>query len=927
MNAMFQIRHILYGMLVLGSMPVLAVNLSSSSVSTDDNTSTQSIALAEKPWAIYTQKVDLRALTAGAHTLNIQITDTENEQSPVMQLPLQVQPTPFYQVDGQANTVVVANLGRTSKSSLDSLNFTKHYGSSTDGKVWTYLHGVTSFDDTDIGDLQLTFKVLDAFNSENNQTMLPLVLSTDNLSGDGYIDFISGLVNNQEAVVNYEFHNGPISVVGFEQPDNLNLSNHVEVSTIDWIGESNSLNRSYFAFFDNDTDKIDDRFDPDLDNDGLTNDEEIALGTDVSNSDSDADGVSDSVEVTHKMDPLNPLDINFDFDEDGLSNLEEINLLTNLNNRDTDSDGIYDGYETENLLNPLENDAYEDFDGDNLSNFEEFQRGTSASLVDSDNDGINDDVELANNMDPLDDTDGLLDSDNDGLSDFNEQIAGTDPNNPDSDADGTKDGLEVKNGTDPLVNERIYDGDKDGLTDLIESEIGTDPMLADTDGDGISDGDEVNNGSDPLDKNSFVGAPMNLLNFSDTNNDGILDQLGYILEETLITAHHVHGVNLAILNSFEIAHPFIKAEVHILSDRNNDGIDEIGVFGFDAELNRFQLFVHDGISGKKIGVWNWPASLKDATFQAVSDLTLDGIQEYAITGIHTVNGTRQLIVKDGVSRGTYQTFKWPNIFDNTKVVMMSDFTGDDIPEVALYGKHQKLQKGQLFIYDGSNSGVKVDVYNWNPLWEHLQLIQMDDIDGEGTIDWGQFGQRLDDGRYQWVIKKGHDKKGVIRTFSWPNDLVQVKPMLVTDRTSDGVRDVAISGMSADTGKYFLRINDGKLANQRIANISWPANWEDVQIQELGDLNDDGVNEFGLIGYLKTNRRVQLVVKDGQTFKEHGRYSLSGNWEGLVMDSYDVDGDLVDDVVISGVNQNTGARAVHSLNGIDLSLLGSSEVIH
>ena len=58
----------------------------------------------------------------------------------------------------------------------------------------------------------------------------------------------------------------------------------------------------------------------DLDCDGLTNDEEIALGTDPNNPDSDADGLLDGEEVnTHGTDPLNP-----DTDSDGVSDGDEV---------------------------------------------------------------------------------------------------------------------------------------------------------------------------------------------------------------------------------------------------------------------------------------------------------------------------------------------------------------------------------------------------------------------------------------------------------------------------------------------------------------------------------------------------------------------------------------------------------------------------
>jgi hypothetical protein len=496
-----------------------------------------------------------------------------------------------------------------------------------------------------------------------------------------------------------------------------------------------------------------------------------------------------------------------------------------------------------------------------------------------------------------------------------------DTEDEDYDGDGVTNALEVAYGLDPSNSlDADEDNDSDGLSNKVEISLGTDINNEDSDGDGVIDGIEITSGSDPLNPLIQVGDVGTMMIVNDINNDNINDWITYKSAGNTINVSLVNGRDFNDLAHFSINNTFERPLVAVLDDRDADGINEIGVFGFDASLNRYQLQVYSGLTGIKQDVWNWPATLGEVKFQALTDLTGDGIQEYAISGVHLVNGTRQLVVKDGVSKSTYQTFKWPNLWDKPQFITMSDVTFDNVPEVALYGRHSRLDKGQLFVYDGANANSKVDVYNWNKLWSGIQLVEMDDIDGDGTIDWGQFGQRKDDGRYQWVVKKGSDKRGVIRTFSWPNDLVDVTPMLVADRTGDGIHEVAVLGTSPDSGKVFLRLNDGRLANQRIANISWPASWEDIQVAELGDLNNDGFSEFGLLGFTKSNRTVQLIVRDGLTTAEYGRYTLSGQWEGLSLAHYDIDNDGSDDVVISGINQTTRAKVLTGLSGRDLAVI-------
>ena len=119
-------------------------------------------------------------------------------------------------------------------------------------------------------------------------------------------------------------------------------------------------------------------FDTDSDDDGLTDGEEIALGTDPFNPDTDGDGPTDGEEVnTYGTDPLDP-----DTDDDGLNDGDEIALGTDPFNPDTDGDGLTDGDEVH---------VY----------------GTDPLNPDTDGDGLNDGLEVALGLDPLNpDTDG-----------------------------------------------------------------------------------------------------------------------------------------------------------------------------------------------------------------------------------------------------------------------------------------------------------------------------------------------------------------------------------------------------------------------------------------------------------------------------------------------------------------------------------------
>jgi hypothetical protein len=157
----------------------------------------------------------------------------------------------------------------------------------------------------------------------------------------------------------------------------------------------------------------------DTDGDGLSDAEEAELGTNPNDMDTDDDGVSDGAEVNmYGSDPLRtdhqPEQPGMvDSDRDGLSDQDELALGTDPFNEDTDGDALYDGGEVNEYgTNPLDADS----DGDGLEDSTETERGTDPWNYDTDGDGISDRDELEEfGTDPLN-----ADTDGDGVKDGEE---------------------------------------------------------------------------------------------------------------------------------------------------------------------------------------------------------------------------------------------------------------------------------------------------------------------------------------------------------------------------------------------------------------------------------------------------------------------------------------------------------------------------
>ncbi|MBD3192267.1 MAG: hypothetical protein GF308_16630 [Candidatus Heimdallarchaeota archaeon] len=257
--------------------------------------------------------------------------------------------------------------------------------------------------------------------------------------------------------------------------------------------------------------------DGDIDEDGLTNFEEINLfETDPLAYDSDKDGLSDKVEVeitTYQLDPWKA-----DTDNDGLNDyLELYHFQTKPDEKDTDNDSLTDGEEVyQTKTNPL----LQDSDGDGLTDDEEIALGTNPNNEDSDADGLTDQQEQNLGLQTTN-----PDSDGDGLSDSQEWLElGTNPQEGDTDNDGIPDGYEYAHydlaggaGLDPTnPNDACLDADNDGLTNVEEYQNGTcawhsnQTIAQDSDLDGLTDYEEIYD---------YQTEPIN----DDCDGDGLLD--------------------------------------------------------------------------------------------------------------------------------------------------------------------------------------------------------------------------------------------------------------------------------------------------------------------------------------------------------------------------------------------------------------------
>lgn len=347
---------------------------------------------------------------------------------------------------------------------------------------------------------------------------------------------------------------------------------------------------------DFDHDRIGDNSDTNTDWDELTNEQEIALGTDPYWWDTDGDGVDDFWDQA----PLNKNAVQ-DIDKDGKpdeiwedKNNDGFINFWNRNEGDSYSDAppvFYNGGD-----NPFPGILDEDVDNDGIKNHIEDQRGLdkwdsdsdddgiidgddlypldSSEWADIDDDGIPDNLDKDDDNDKYSDLDELLnktsttsstsypqeDYDQDFISDGYEKQIGTVYTNDDSDGDGVIDGLDAY----PLNYTKKYDTDYDGIENSVDD---------DDDNDGMKDVFEEIfnkfNRAGLLPENTSSVSSLVFDNYlEDSDGDRLPDIFEKALRQNFLDS--ISSNNSAASSKFSV----IPGDIWLIADTDNDGITD-----------------------------------------------------------------------------------------------------------------------------------------------------------------------------------------------------------------------------------------------------------------------------------------------------------------------------------------------------------------
>jgi hypothetical protein len=500
---------------------------------------------------------------------------------------------------------------------------------------------------------------------------------------------------------------------------------------------------------------------------------------------------------------------------------------------------------------------------------------------------------------PMDDCDGdkfANDYDNDGISNDVDT---------DDDNDGLLDSYEITIGSNP----NLVDSDNDGLSDNDEVAIGSNPNLVDSDNDGLAD--NIDNNPLVFDESDPTLYSGQLMVLPDINNDDI-KEVGRLKVEVyggLVTLDILNGLDqkwIKTLAWWAVSYVDTTLALHLIPDMNDNGADEIGLFGVQDTENkegRAQMYVLDLQTGERVSVYNWVANWKEVSALVLTDISGDGIAEIGLQGRFKDGNRPQLVVKTGGTDNILDTYTYPDLLVSPQYYQHSDINGDGFAEIATFGRLRTNNKIQVKLANGLDSKNKLPAYNFPNNWDNVSWHRLDDSNGDGQDDWGLFGTSRKDGRPQLVNRNGVNQEALLRKFAWPAEMQNAQFYRIPDMNNDGVDEVAAAGQRSNNGRYQFQVQDGVDRNSVLANHNLNLKLENLSYHVLPDLSGDEKAEIGFMG-INTQGQYELVIRHGNVADgEYATHNLGSDWQSApdITSLGDTDDDGLPDLLVYGQN--------------------------
>lgn len=341
--------------------------------------------------------------------------------------------------------------------------------------------------------------------------------------------------------------------------------------------------------------------------------------------------------------------------------------------------------------------------------------------------------------------------------------------------------------------------------------------------------------------------------------------------------------------------------MHSIQDITGDGVSDLVVCSEDDNVR----VLNGNASGTSQIIWEREiysgAVYQQDALQVMQDVDGDGYQDIAVG---TAWGDRSVVVLSGKtgmqiwkhSTANYGGGGWVYQVDAT-----TDYNGDDVPDVLAAAGNNQDNNGPKRVYclNGPDGSVIWEAYLGGA---GFAVIAVDDLNGDGIPD--ALAGATDGGETQGSVKAIDGSNGsILWNYNTSGTAVWALAQL-DDINSDGVRDVLAGSFNGNL--YLLNATNGQLIDQGYAS-----NQIILRLLPIGDMNADGFTDVAM-----AYSGPSLIVYNGLNGDQLYNQPLPDKaWN--IERIPDINGDLLDDVVVGTLYQSNYAGFYSGQDGAEL----------
>ena len=502
-----------------------------------------------------------------------------------------------------------------------------------------------------------------------------------------------------------------------------------------------------------------------------------------------------------------------DHDNDGLGYTEELRIGTNPYDADTDNDGILDGYESAYGLDPTDrSDGRLDSDNDGLSNFGEFSLGTDIGSNDSDGDGLldgEDNFPTKPKVTPsgLIDMVDIGDIDKDGISDFISIEADAEANI----VVGLRTGNNIyaKSEKSFTASAKYQETQVILLDDMTGNEVpdvGLFGMIEQESDDGYKTLKPRLEVIDPDDGSiARFNWPANwieasIVKLDDINGNGTKDIalqgrfLNGELRPQLFAKDGSTGEKIAV---YGFPNLYKNPQWHQHGDVNGDDLPDIALSGQLLKNGKYQVkVVNAKVFNDRLISYNFPDNWANVSWHKLFDINGDEVYDWGMLGTRKDDGRIQLFTKSGDEvRGSLGIFAWPEGMQNVSLNTVSDINYDGVQDIAVSGFRADVQRHQIAIKSGINRNNQLVRLTWGDNYSDVSYHVFNDIDGNGIAEFALLGS--DTRANQYILSIAYvdvDLSQETKQIYLGSDWREAPSMiLLEDENNDGINELLFYG--------------------------------------------------------------------------------------------------------------------------------------